>query len=189
MRMWKRGGVILGILVMAVACGGAPPPEPAAPAPAPAPPPPPPEPVEEPPPPEDPEPVPVAEPAPEMPKSTATIGGISVSEIDAKTLVAEVQKLKWAPEKVEISGGTVGKYENIRFGIDNGKLSGYLELVRPAAAPSGGGASMMAPKDQKAMREATAGVFLDETANVLLMVKIEGKKAEAQKFVDALVKK
>jgi hypothetical protein len=177
------------MLVMAAACGGSPPPEPAAPAPAPAPAPPPPEPVEEPPPPEDPDPAPPPEAAPEIPKSSATIGGVSVSEIDAKTLVAEVQKLKWAPEKVEISGGTVGKYENIRFGIDNGKLTGYLELVRPAAERGSGGASMMAPKDQKAMKEASAGVFLDETADVLLIVMIEGKKADAQKFVDKLIKK
>ena len=122
-----------------------------------------------------------------MPKSSATIGGVSVSEIDAKAIVAEVQKLKWAPQKVDISGGVVGKYETIRFGISNGKIGGKVEVIRRAAVPSGG-ASMMSPKDQKAMHEKRGAVFLDEEADVLIAIVVDGRPAEAKKLLAKLVK-
>ncbi|MEZ4219798.1 MAG: hypothetical protein R3B13_02635 [Polyangiaceae bacterium] len=187
--MKTSGGVFLGLLLLTFGCGSPPPPASPAPAPAPASPPPAPEPKEEPPPPEDPEPPPEATPAaPEKPKSTAMIGETSISDIDGQALVAEVQKLKWAPEKVEVMGGSVGKYENLRFGIHNGTLGGHIELIRPAKEPSGG-ASMMSPKDQKAMHENQGAVFLDETADVLVIVIVDGKPAEAKKLLDKLIKK
>jgi len=125
----------------------------------------------------------------EKPKSTATVAGVSLSDIDAKAFVAEVQKLTWAPQDVAISGGTVGKYENFRFGIAKGNFTGFIEVIRPAKEPTGASASMMPPKDQKAMREASSAVFLDETADILVVVNVDGKQAEAKKLLDKLIKK
>lgn len=184
-----RFGVWVALSIVVVACGGAPPPPPEPPPKAepPPPPPPPPPPAEDPPPPpETDEPPP---PPPERPKSSTTIGDTSITEISADALVAAVQKLGWAPEKVEISGGTVGKYENVRFSIDNGKGGiGNIEIVRPAAEPRPG-ASMMAPKDQKAMHESRGAVFFDKDADVVVMVVVDGKPAEAKKLLDKLLKK
>lgn len=185
-------GSIISVSLL-VACGGSPPPPAAPPEPAPVkkpePPPPPPEPE----PSAEPEPeAPPPEPAaPEKPKSTATIGGTSLSDVSAEAVIAEVQKLKWAPEKVAVSGGTVGKYENIRFGITDGKQSGYIEIVRPAKDPTGSTASMMPPKDQKAMKESSgAATYLDPDGDVIVIVMVDGgKTAVAKKLLDKLVQK
>jgi hypothetical protein len=191
-----RTGSILVIGSFLAACGGTPPPpkaappvEEAAPPPASAPAPkaedeeksePEKKPDEEGPPPEP--------PAPEKPKSTATIAGVSISDVEDKAVVAAVQKLGWAPEKVAISGGTIGKYENFRFGIAKGGLAGRIEVVRPAKSPSGSSASMMPPKEQKKMNEGLGAVFLDETADVVVIVVVDDKPAEAKKLLDKLVK-
>lgn len=133
---------------------------------------------------------PPAAPAPEMPKSAATIGGVSISEIDPKTLVAAVQKAGWAPESVEINHGTVGKYESIEFGILKGNDQGKFNLVRKAAVPSGTSGSMMSPKDQAKMYEASSAVYLDEKAEVVVWIKLDGgKPAVAKKALDAILKK
>jgi hypothetical protein len=189
------GSLIVGFVV--AACGAPPPPPKSAPPPeAPAPPPKPePKPAPE---PEkkaepekqpEPEPPPPEPPAPEKPKSTATIAGVSISDVEDKAVVAAVQKLGWAPQKVQISGGTIGKYENFRFGIQKDKYSGHIEVVRPAKNPTGSGASMMPPKDQKKMNEGNGAVYLDEAADVIVIVVVEGAPAEAQKLLDKLVKK
>jgi len=127
--------------------------------------------------------------APEIPKSAATIGGASISDVTPEALVAEMRKLGWAPENVEINHGTVGKYENIEFGIAKGNDKGTCELVRRAATPTGSSGSMMSPKDQAAMHEKLGAVYLDDKAEVVVMVIIEGKPAEAKKVLDKLVKK
>lgn len=110
----SKAVIVLSVCSLLVACGGTtPPPEN----------PTPPEPKEEPKPAVEPKEEPKAEEpkkeetppppaAPELPKSEATIGGVSISEIDPKALVAALQKAGWAPENVEINHGTVGKYEN-----------------------------------------------------------------------------
>jgi hypothetical protein len=113
-----------------------------------------------------------------------------LSDVSIETVIAEVQKLKWAPPTVATSGGTVGKYENLRFGISDGKSEGYIEIIRPAKDPSGSSANMMPPKDQKAMKESSgAATYLDPEADVLVIVMIEGKTAVAKKLIDKLVKK
>jgi hypothetical protein len=174
-----------------MACGS--PPPPAAPAPEPAP-----EPVKPKEPekpkeaetPKEPEPEPEAPPpAPEAkPKSKHTIGGTSISDVEGAAIIAETQKLGWAPTNVALMGGTVGRYENVRFGIDNGKATGYIEVIRPAHEPRGGSANMMSPKDQKAMKETLGAVLLDEEADVLVIVVVEDKPAEAKKLLAKLVK-
>lgn len=181
---------VLGVGLLLVACGSPPVPEtPKAPEPAPPTPPveaPKPEPkAEEPPPRETPE----APPPAEMPKSAATIGGVSISEIDPKTLVAAVQKAGWAPEDVQINHGTVGKFENIEFGILKGNDKGTFELVRRAANPTGSSGSAMSPKDQAKLREDRGAVFLDEKAEVVIIVVVEGKPAIAKKVLDLVLKK
>lgn len=185
-------GWVLGIGFLLSACGAPPPPETAkAPEPAPAPPAPKPEAPKPEPKAEEPAKAPAPEPppAPELPKSSATIGGVSISEIDAKTLVAAVQKAGWAPEEVEINQGTVGKFENIEFGLMKGNDKGTFELVRRARTPSGASGSMMSPKDQAKMREDKGAVFLDEKAEVAIILVIEGKPAVAKKALDAILKK
>lgn len=122
------------------------------------------------------------------PKSKHTIGGTSISDVEGPAIVAEAQKLGWAPTNVALLGGTVGKYENIRFGIDSGKANGYIEVIRPAHEPTHGGANMMAPKDQKAMKESLGAVFLDEEADVLIVVVVEDKPGDAKKLLAKLVK-
>ena len=72
--------------------------------------------------------------APELVKSTATIAGVSVSEIDAKALVAALQKAGWAPEEVEINQGTVGKYSQLS--VLWPKPFGRLMRMRPILAPA-----------------------------------------------------
>ena len=134
------------------------------------------------------EPVAEAPPAPEKVKSKTMLGGVSISDIDVKALVAAVQKIGWAPEDVQTSGGTVGKYENLRFGIANGSLEGTLEIIRPAQTPTGSSASMMAPKDQAAMKASLGAVFVDKEAEVAIIIVIEGKPAEAKKVLDKLLK-
>lgn len=184
-----RFAILLGpILLCLVSCGGsAPPPEAPPPVEPPTAPPPPPEPVDTTEPPEPPDEPPP--PPPERVKSTSTIGGTSITEVTGEEIVAALQKLGWAPENVAITGGTVGKYENLRMGIATAKLVGHLEIVRPAAEPTGSSASMMPPKDQKAMHESTAAVYLDPTADVVIIIVVEGKQAEAKKLLDKLVKK
>ena len=182
-----RSLVALSFIV--VACGGSPTPPAAEPKPDPAP-------KEEPKPagdtkkePEEKkEPVAEPPPAPEKAKSTTTIAGVSISDIDAKALVAAVQKIGWAPQDVQTSGGTVGKYENIRFGIASATLEGTLEIIRPAKTPTGSSASMMKPKDQAAMKEGLGAVFVDKDAEVAIIIVIEGKPAEAKKVLDKLLK-
>jgi hypothetical protein len=172
-----------------VACGSPPPPATPEPKPEPV------KPAE----PEKPEPEKPKEPEPEpetpppaveaKPKSKHTIGGISISDVEGPAIVAEAQKIGWAPTNVALLGGTVGKYENIRFGIDSGKANGYIEVIRPAHEPTHGGANMMAPKDQAAMKESLGAVLLDEEADVLIIVVVEDKPAEAKKLLAKLVKK
>lgn len=185
---------VLSVCSLLVACGGAtPPPEsPTPPEPAPKEEP---KPVEEPkaeePKAEEPKKAEAAPPpaAPELPKSAATIGGVSISEIDPKSLVAALQKAGWAPENVEINHGTVGKYESIEFGLLKGNDKGTFEMVRRAATPSGSSGSMMAPKDQAAMHEKVGAVYLDEKADVAVWVVIEGKPAVAKKVLESVLKK
>lgn len=140
--------------------------------------------------PKEPEPEPETPPPAEAakPKSKHTIGGASISDVEGPAIVAEAQKIGWAPTNVALMGGTVGKYENIRFGIDNGKATGYIEVIRPAHEPRGGGANMMSPKDQKAMKEELGAVLLDEEADVLVIVVVEDKPADAKKLLAKLVK-
>jgi len=64
-----------------------------------------------------------------------------------------------------------------------------IEVIRPAKTPTGSSASMMPPKDQKAMREATSAVFFDKDADILVVVNVDGKPADAKKLLDKLVKK
>lgn len=176
------------LLALSISACGAPAPPPASP--------PPPEPVkkaEKPPPepekPKEPEPEPTPPPVVEAkPKSKRTIGGTSISDVEGPAMVAEAQKAGWAPTNVAILGGTVGKYENVRFGIDNGKVTGYIEIIRPAHEPTHGGASMMAPKDQKAMKDALGAVLFDEEAEVLIVVVVEDNPADAKKLLAKLVK-
>lgn len=177
------------------ACGGAPAPEPKAAEPAPtAAPTPPPAPTATAPaekkddPPPEPDPNPPPAPEPEKPKSATMIAGTSLSDIDDKAMIAAVQKAGWAPPDVAVTGGTVGKYENFRFTIEKGGVTGFVELIRPAKTPTGSSASMMPPKDQKAMREATSAVLYDDKADLLLVVNIDGKPAEAKKLLDKLLK-
>lgn len=100
-----------------------------------------------------------------------------------------MQKLKWAPPTVAISGGTVGKYADIRFGIQRGRSSGHIEIIRPAANPIPGTASMMAPKDQAVMNQKMGAVYLDKDADVLITVVVDGNKSAAKRLLDKLVKK
>ncbi len=188
--VWIALGIALSMLTTA-SCGNSPPAEsPPAPEPAPEPKVEKPEPKPEADKPKEPEPEPEPPPAaPAKPKSTATIGGASLSDAEGAAIVAEVQKIGWAPQNVAISGGTVGKYENVRFGIANANSTGYIEIIRPAQNPTTGSASMMAPKDQKAMKESVGAVFFDEAADVLVIVVVEGKPAEAKKVLAKLVKK
>lgn len=191
MGMQKAFGVVaLGSLL--IACGGAtPPPEAAKPEPAPAPKPVVEEHKAEEPKQEEPkkEEAPPPPAAPEVPKSAATIGGVSISEIDPKALVAALQKAGWAPEEVEINHGTVGKYENIEFGIAKGTDKGTFEIVRRAAQPTGASGSMMGPKDQAAMHENLGAVFLDSKSEVVVIVVVEGKQAVAKKVLELVIKK
>lgn len=122
------------------------------------------------------------------PKSKHTIGGASISDVEGPAMVAEAQKIGWAPTNVALLGGTVGKYENVRFGIDNGKNTGYIEIIRPAHEPTFRGANMMSPKDQAAMKESLGAILLDEEADVLIVVVVEDKPAEAKKLLAKLVK-
>ncbi len=131
---------------------------------------------------------PPAPAAPEKPKSATQIGGVSLSDIEEKQLVAAAQKIGWAPQNVAVSSGTVGKYENIRFTVQNGAQEGRIELVRPAHQPTGSSASMMPPKEQKAMADGTSAVLYDEAADLILMVTIADKPAEAKKLLDRLLK-
>lgn len=184
------------VSLLVTACGGTPTAPAAEPKPEPAPAPK----KEEPKPPEEPkepeqkeadkktEPPPEAPPAPEKPKSKTTIGGVSISEIDGKALVAAMQKIGWAPQDVQITGGTVGKFENIRFGIAGPTFEGTFEIIRRAQTPTGSSAGMMAPKDQADMKKDTAAVFLDKEAEVAIIIVIEGKQAEAKKVLDKLLK-
>ncbi|MBK9001677.1 MAG: hypothetical protein IPM35_38640 [Myxococcales bacterium] len=188
----SKAVIVLSVCSLLVACGGTtPPPEN----------PTPPEPKEEPKPAVEPKEEPKAEEpkkeetppppaAPELPKSSVTIGGVSISEIDPKTLVAAVQKAGWAPENVEINHGTVGKFESIEFGILKGTDQGKFNLVRRAAMPSGSSGSMMAPKDLAAMHKDSAAVYLDEAADVVVWIKLDGgKPAVAKKALDSVLKK
>jgi hypothetical protein len=196
MRAIRLGLPLVGLSLL-VACGGSTPPPPKPPpeqaAPAPPPPPPPSASAEEPEAsasaePEEP-PEPAKPPEPQKPKSTATIAGTSISDIDGKDVVTAVQKLKWAPPTVAIGGGTVGKYESIRFGIQTGSASGYIEIIRPAHNPIPGSASMMPPKDQEPMKAKMGATYLDKDADVLVTVVVQGNKTAAKRLLDKLVKK
>lgn len=103
--------------------------------------------------------------------------------------MAAVQKLKWAPPTVAMGGGTIGKYENIRFGIQKGSASGYVEIVRPAHNPNPGSANMMPPKDQAVSKEKVGATYLDKDADVLVAVVVRGNKRAAKRLLDKLVKK
>jgi hypothetical protein len=197
--MWFRTRSVLPhtltLSLWVAACAGGPPPPAAEPKPAPAPAPAPekeePKPTAEPPqnePEPKPEPAPQAPPAPEKPKSKTLIGGVSISEISGEQLVAAMQKIGWAPQDVQITGGTVGKYENIRFGIAGPSAEGTFEIIRRAQTPTASSAGMMPPKDQAAMKENVGAVFLDPDAEVAIIIVIDGKQAEAKKVLGKLLK-
>lgn len=185
-RAWLPGVVaVIGRL----ACGGSTPPaEPPPKEEAPAPPPPPP--AEEPAPAESAEPAaePAPEPAPSKPASKATISGISISDVEGPVVVAAMQKLGWAPESVEISGGNIGKFENIRFTLAKDGTGGSVEIVRPAHSPQPG-ASMMSPEAQRADAEKRGAAYYDPDADVLVVVVVDGKPGVAKQLLGKLVQK
>ena len=126
----------------------------------------------------------------DKPKSEATIAGKSLSELDDAGLSAELKKLGWVKEGAAVSGGTVGSYQSLSVDIEKGKAKGVVKIIRPAAEPGeASGTSIAPPSEQKAEREKEgAATELDEAADVLVIVQIEGKTADAKKLLAQLVK-
>ena len=127
-------------------------------------------------------------PAPK-PKSAATIAGVSVSEIDGAGLQKQLKKLGWLEPNTSVGGMDLGGYQNIRTDIKKGKEKGYVEIIKPATAPTASGTNMVPPKEQKDSRDKEgAATFYDDAADVLVIVSIEGKPADAKKLLGTLVK-
>lgn len=126
----------------------------------------------------------------EKPKSEATIGGKSVSDVDGLLMLAEAKKLGWVKDGTGVGGGVIGPYEQFRFDIEKGGMKGYIEVVRPTANPGeAGSVSMTPPVELKARREKEgAATELDEVADVIVVVSVEGKTADAKKLLGQLVK-
>lgn len=133
-----------------------------------------------------------AEPAVKLdkPKSASTIGGKSISDVDGVAVQDQAKKLGWIKDAGAVGGGTLGSYEQFRFEIEKGKAKGFIEVVRPAANPTAsGGSSITPPTELQSMRESEgAAVHLDPEADVIVIVSIEGKTAEAKKLLGQLVK-
>jgi hypothetical protein len=131
---------------------------------------------------------PATAPKLDKPKSDSTIAGKSISEADPTALQAEAKKLGWLKAEGGASPQVSGSYETIKFDIEKGKSKGYVEIVRPAAAPgaaSGGGGT---PAELKSMREKEGAVHYDEASDVLVVVFVEGKQADAKKLLNQYVK-
>ncbi|MBK7582137.1 MAG: hypothetical protein IPI67_18265 [Myxococcales bacterium] len=126
----------------------------------------------------------------EKPKSAAAIGGSSLSDVSGVAVQAEAKKLGWFRQDAAVGGGTMGVYEQFRFEIEKGKLKGFIELVRPAAKPTpAGSGGMVPPAELKDMREKEgAAVHFDEASDVVVIVSVEGKPADAKKLLGKLIK-
>jgi len=182
---------IAALAVAATACGGSPPPA-AEPAPAAA---------AEPAPAADIAPAPSAEPdapkaAPEpaplsKPKSKWTIGGASVSDVDSLALLAAFKKAGWVKDGTMAGTQTGGQYESVGFDIVKGKVSGRVQIVRPAAKPSSA-TPLTAPSDLpgRANKDTTAFTS-DPDADVFLSIEITagGKAADAKRLLGSIAKK
>jgi hypothetical protein len=131
---------------------------------------------------------PATAPKIDKPPSESTIAGKSVSEIDGATVASEAKKLGWVKEAAPAGANTSGSYETLKLDIEKGKSKGFIEIIRPAANPGAPG-SGGAPSEVKAAREKDgAAVHYDEASDVLIVVMVEGKTADAKKLLAQFVK-
>lgn len=134
-----------------------------------------------------------APPAPaalDKPASESTIGGTSISSVDPSAVVDAAKKMKWAGDTTSASGNTAGQYEDIKFDIQKGKNKGFIEIVRPATAPTASDSPVKAPADLEAdLKKEKAAIFYDEPADVLVAVSVQKKPYLAKQILRKLVKK
>ena len=108
--------------------------------------------------------------------------------MDPDDIKAAVVKVGW---KFVGSGGmSMGAWKTTTTKVEKGKLKAEISVVRPSGkGDEPGSMKMSSPKDQEAAFKAKGATFLDADAGVLLAVEIEGDKGEAQKLLDAILKK
>ncbi len=130
-----------------------------------------------------------ARPAPPpKPKSLATIGGASISDVAGLSVVTEMKKAGWVDLAVALSKESAGAYESVRFDLKKGKDRGHCEIVRPLENPSAERGGLLSPRDQKPDRDREGATYFDEASDVLVIVVVDGNPKQAKKLIDGLVK-
>lgn len=128
---------------------------------------------------------PAAAPAPASSKkaSQATVKGQSISSISVEALT-EASTSALNSQLVSNGVLTGPQYELVQVELK----TGMVQIIRPAAKPAPNGLPIPSPKAKNAELETNDAGWLDEEADVLVIVNA-GKKAAAQKALGDIVKR
>jgi hypothetical protein len=121
-------------------------------------------------------------------KSKAKLNDKSLSEVEMADIHDALKKLGHKPGGG--SGMAMGANQTITAkgtSKDNKPIS--VTVIRPTGKPDEGGMKMATAKSQEADFAKKGATYLDEAANVLVAVEIEGDAEGAKKLLDELVKK
>lgn len=114
------------------------------------------------------------------------INGKSMSVAKESDIEAAMKKAGW--HFIGSGGMTMGSMQTITVKAKKGHLEAHISLVRPSGKKDTGSSMKMASaKSQQADFAKKGATLLD--GNALLAVVIKGKKDDAKKLLDALVKK
>jgi len=117
------------------------------------------------------------------PTSKAKIAGTSISSVDEIAL-SNAAKTALKKKVVSTSVSSGAQYEQVKIELDGA----YVRIIRPVAPAEAGHAAVDAPKARAAALATSEAAYLDEAADVVVIVDA-GKKAAAQKALAALLKR
>lgn len=124
------------------------------------------------------------------PKSVWSVGGVSLSEIDALELAGAFKKAKLTDSGS--AGGSMGKgYESVGFPLAKGKAKGRFYMVRPAKGPTPAESSLGSPEVALGMKDKDKAFGVhDATADLYFEIRIDegGKASDAQQWLNAVIR-
>lgn len=125
------------------------------------------------------------------PKSAWSVGGTSLSDVDALELAGAFKKAKLTDSGS--AGGSMGKgYESVGFSLAKGKLKGRFYLVRPAKAPTPAESSLGSPEVALGMKDKDKAFGIhDPDADLYFEIRLDegGKAADAKAMLEAVIRK
>jgi hypothetical protein len=121
--------------------------------------------------------------------SKAKLNGKSLSDVEMKDIEEALVKL--GHKTGTGSSMAMGANQTINLkGTSKDKKPISVTVIRPTGkADEGGGIRVAAAKDQQASFAKKGATYLDEAANVLVAVEIDGDPEGSKKLLDALLEK